>query len=391
MNPDLSFLQQLVTIHSGSANARGVTRVQELLATRLRGLGFEIELLTNPDPTQVSGPMLIGKLLGEKPGYIDLVTHADTVEEGMDESSPFRLEDGGRIAVGPGALDDKGAQVMTLQALERYLASLGGKRPPLGLRWISSPSEELGSPGFHALLAELGRESRLVLGFEPALEQGSIINARRGNRWYRVRVQGRGGHSGRAHRHGVNAALDLCSKLERASRLTDYGKDTSVSIGGIRTATDAYNVICAQAEAKIDTRFSSFADRDALDAELRRILLEPAVKSEEDGAVTQTTIELADDCPPFEVNPATAVWSDQYRAILSRLEGTPISARGSGGAADCCYMNRPGLIIIDGLGPRGGRMHEREEFVEIASISSRALALAEFLVAALPKLAAETA
>jgi di/tripeptidase len=37
------------------------------------------------------------------------------------------------------------------------------------------------------------------------------------------------------------------------------------------------------------------------------------------------------------------------------------------------------LQIIDGLGPRGGSIHSKDEFIEIKSLEGRVAALAEYL------------
>ena len=385
---DLALLKTLVEIHSGSKNPTGVDRVQAILQARLMAIGFDVELIGNPSKSQVSGKLLIARLPGLSSKWIDLVTHADTVEEGSGQSSTFTYDSQRGTAIGRGALDDKAAQVQVIQALESFVQSLNGARPAVGLRFISAPSEELGSPGFQEIFADLGRTSSFTLGFEPALEGGALISSRRGNRWYRVQVNGHGGHSGRAHASGANAALDLSKKLVAASALTDYSREVTVSIGGIQTSTQAYNVICTEAVGKLDTRFTNFQDRDQLDLKLRKIFNEPT--SSADGKKsTSTAVQLEDDCPPFEESPESASWRTLIQEILEKKEGAPVGAQRSGGAADCCYMSRKGLRIIDGLGPRGGKMHEVDEFVVLASISQRAEALVEFLEKALPLLGQE--
>lgn len=381
----LTLLEQLTRIHSGSGNAAGVDRVQEILRSRLEALGLEVRLEANPDPAIRSGKMLIATLAGHDPASVDLVTHADTVEPGQGPDSTFRLELSQGIAIGPGVMDDKAAQVMALESIERLLASLGGNKPARTIRFVSSPSEELGSPGFGPLLATLGREARVVLGLEPALEDGDIIDSRRGNRWYRIQVQGREAHSGRAHRHGINAAHELVRKLARIQELTDYSRELTVSVGSLRTGGDTYNVVPAHAEAKLDARFAAFVDRDQLHGEITRVLSEEGQPSPEDGARPQTRWSIEDDCPPFETQPAARALIDAYASILQKVEGRRPQARRGGGAADCCYMSRPGLLILDGLGPAGGRMHSPEEYVNLSSIESRAEALHQLLLGPLQK------
>ncbi len=375
----LALLEELTRTHSGSHHAAGVDRVQELLAKRLRAIGLQVRLVPNPDPSVSSGSLLIATLAGESPRTVDLLTHADTVEPGQGPDSAFQLDLTAGIAIGPGVMDDKAAQVMALEAIQKLVDSLGGNRPARTLRFISSPSEELGSPGFAPLLAQLGQEADLVLGLEPALDGGDLIESRRGNRWYRIQVEGREAHSGRGHRHGINAAHELVRKLARIQELGDTANDVTVSVGSLRTRRDTYNVIPGQAEAKLDTRFSDFVHRDTLHGRILQVLQEPGAPSPEDGARPTVKWDIEDDCPPFQAEPAGRALADAYATLVERLEGQRPAARRSGGSADCCYMSRPGLLILDGLGPSGGRMHSPDEYVNLASIETRAEALHQFL------------
>ena len=65
--------------------------------------------------------------------------------------------------------------------------------------------------------------------------------------------------------------------------------------------------------------------------------------------------------------------------MIKKIEKRNVSAALSGGAADACYMSRPDLMIIDGLGPTGGGMHTPNEFINLDSLRTRALALTAFL------------
>ena len=124
----------------------------------------------------------------------------------------------------------------------------------MGIRLICSPTEEIGSPGFQEFFKKQSATSEIVLGFEPSLEDGSIVESRRGNRWYHIHVHGKEGHAGRDHKHGVNAAHELAFKMVQLHQLTDYNRNLTVSVGQISGGTK-YNVICGNAEAKVDVRF----------------------------------------------------------------------------------------------------------------------------------------
>ena len=98
----------------------------------------------------------------------------------------FQLDEKAGIARGPGVIDDKGGIVVALEGLKRFLKISPGRM----VCDFCASAEELGSPGFHQLFKKLSGDSAMVLGFEPSLDNGSIIQSRRGNRWYHIKVEG---------------------------------------------------------------------------------------------------------------------------------------------------------------------------------------------------------
>ena len=68
-----------------------------------------------------------------------------------------------------------------------------------------------------------------------------------------------------------------------------------------------------------------------------------------------------------------------YLNTISQLENKECLAEHSGGAADINYFSRPGLIYIDGLGPKTKGMHTSNEVMDLKSFYSRQYALTEVL------------
>lgn len=136
---------------------------------------------------------------------------------------------------------------------------------------------------------------------------------------------------------------------------------------------DKYNIVCGQAEAKVDTRFASISDRDKLHGKIDKILKRIYTQG------AKTEYELADDCPPTFQSSESRPFIAQYIRSIDQAEGRQVLAGKSGGAADSNYFSRSGIIIIDGLGPIGGKMHSESEFVTLASLETRAEAFKRFL------------
>lgn len=374
---DLEFLKKLVLISSGTKNSQGVNQVQNLIESELKSLGFKTTFKDNPSKTKKSGKLLIGTFPGKSEKYITFVMHADTVFEANSGFAGFRVSEDKKAVSGPGVIDDKGGIVVALKGIQDFLKQ--NSKPNYSLRVLVSPVEEIGASGFYDDYRKFSKDSIMVLGFEPALSDGSIIESRRGNRWYHIKVEGKEAHAGRAHKQGVNACHELAMKIDKLQKITDYNKDVTVSIGHIEGGKDKFNIVCGFAEAKIDVRASSFTAFDETHKKIDAILKSSLVKSQDGSEPTKTTYSIADDCPPFSVTNTSKPWLQKYLTILKSVEGKEVKSNKSGGAADSNYMSREGLIIIDGLGAKGDGLHTKDETLTISSLKTRSMALAQFL------------
>ena len=374
-------LEELVNISSISMNSEAVNHVQTILVRELAALGFRIALKKNPDASVQSGQLLTATLRGDSPEFFTFVSHADTVLD-TETTGTFKRSKKGDLAFGSGVIDNKGGLVVAIEGLRRYLKKLkrdGIKRPPYSLRLVISPNEEAGSLGFHDDFKKFAASSILVLGFEPALENGSIVESRRGNRWYQVQITGEPAHAGRCRGEEINAAHDLALKLAKLQKLNKPSAGIGVNVAEIIAGQPRFNIVCGNASAKIDTRFTSFENRDELHAKIEKILLTPEIKSPITGRKSKTTYTIEDDCPPFSSNEKSRRLLRLYLRQISKLEGRKVQAEKAGGAGDVNYMSRKGLVVFDGLGPVGGKMHTAEEFIRLSSLETRSQALANFL------------
>lgn len=375
IDKDTLFLEKLVYINSGTNNTVGVNNVQKRVKERLENMGFTTVFKTNPKDN--TGDLLVATRKGQSKQFITLVMHADTVFEPDSKFSRLIYLSDGKSVTGPGVIDDKGGIIVALNGLEDFLSK--NPTPKYSLRVLVSPIEEMGAGGFYEDYRNFSKDSFMVLGFEPALEDGSIIESRRGNRWYHIKITGQEGHAGRAHKESINACHELSIKTDKIQQLTDYNKDLTASIGHLEGGKDKFNIVCGFAEAKIDVRASDFKTFSDTHQKILGILNTNFVKSHTTQATTKTSFTIADDCPPFSATAASKPWIETYLSIVKEIEGKEISAKKSGGAADTNYMSRKGLIIIDGLGAIGSGLHTDKETLLISSLKTRSQALSLFL------------
>ncbi len=368
---EIKLLKEYSAIDSATMNKAGVTAMQDHVAAFLDDLGFKIELIQGEDRF---GKLLVAERPGRTKKFISLITHSDTVLANYRE---FKIELAEEKAFGSGVIDNKGGLIVGLSGLSRFLKSF--PKTEYSLRFICSPNEEIGSVGFNEIFRELGADTSVAFGLEPALDNGSIIHQRRGNRWYDVEIKGREAHAGRSYGEHANAAHDAARKIVKLAKLTNYKKELSVNVGHIEGGKNRHNIICGSAKIKLDTRFPSMEARDKLHRKIEKILARPLEVSVSGKFRTETTYQVVDDCPPFSLTKPSRRMAAQYASLVGRLENRKVKSEPAGGAGDVNYLSRPGNFVLDGLGPVGGEMHTHHEYVRIPTLETRSKALAGYL------------
>ncbi|MGZ3721973.1 MAG: M20/M25/M40 family metallo-hydrolase [Bdellovibrionales bacterium] len=369
---ELERLKEFSEINSATLEKSGVAKMQERVSEILQGLGFSIKTVAGEERF---AHLVIAERAGRQTRkFITLITHVDTV---LTNFRPFELDLERERAFGSGVIDNKGGVIVGLSALQRFLVEFPDTE--YSLRWICSPNEEMGSIGFTEIFRELAADTVIAFGLEPALDNGSIIHQRRGNRWYQIDVEGREAHAGRSYGEHANAAHDLAAKISQLSRLTNYGKHMSVNVGHFTGGKERFNIICGDASAKLDVRFATLDQREQMHRKIEKILASPLETSVSGKFSTKTAWQIVDDCPPFSLTKRARKIARNYAALVSQLEGRKIHSSPAGGAGDVNYLSAPHNIVLDGLGPVGGEMHTKNEFVSVGSLATRSQALAGFL------------
>jgi glutamate carboxypeptidase len=198
----------------------------------------------------------------------------------------------------------------------------------------------------------------------------AVIVRRKAAATLRVRAEGRSSHSGAAPERGRNALLALAAAAQAVASTSDPdGPDSLTAVPTIMRSGFAFNVVPGDGELFCDlrsTRTGAFDDVSAL------------IPAEVGGA--RLTPEFIRRWPAMDARSATA---PLLGAAGDRL-GRPIVAAGRGGASDASHFAAAIPLTIDGLGPRGGGAHARDEYVLADSLRPRAevaLAVADAVLA----------
>lgn len=371
-----SFLKELVAISSESKDFAGVYEVQKKLHSKLSATKAELTWL---DP-EIAGyaPALLAAWPSKKQSHgICLVTHGDTVYS-KDSLRELSLSEDGKFLWGSGVADNKGGMLIACAAIEKLFAEGIFEKIHRPLYLFSSSCEEMGSPAFQGFIKEFSTKLDMVLGMEPALPDGSLIKKRRGNRYYLVSILGNSVHTGRDLKEAANPMQGVALLFELLEKLKIKHSTLSVSMNGIHGYPFKFNMSCEKIEVNIDTRFEDSHAVHAFHEEFMAGVKELHFSSSNKVKHGSFFVEIVDDCPAFDTGTPCADF-EQIASNYSKAEGKEVFFGDGLGASDCCYFYRDGLRILDGLGPRGGKIHSPEEFIEVESLEHRAIALAESL------------
>ena len=157
-----ALIRSLVNIDSGSHDAQGVNRVQDVFAEKFREAGFDV----TRKPLPGFGDQLTARWHGGEGKRVLILGHADTVwPAGTAAAWPFR--ENGEFYEGPGVGDMKACVVMALYALRELIRT--GDTGVGSITVLIVPDEEIGSVGSRAL----DRERSAGRGFLPDARTGS--------------------------------------------------------------------------------------------------------------------------------------------------------------------------------------------------------------------------
>jgi glutamate carboxypeptidase len=398
-----NLLQALTAISSPSGDRDGLHRAAGLLAGALQARGLEAAVVDEAADEAAEGaageggptlPVLHARGPGSAAaGHLLLIGHLDTV---LPAAPPRR--EGGRL-LATGAIDMKGGLVTLVGALD--LLHERGIAPPPGLRLVVVPDEEVSGPLSRRAVHAWGAGARAVWVLEPGepREDGTetIVAGRRGLFLWRLQVEGRAAHSGLHYWQGRSALAAAARWCAGAEALSRPGPGPTVNAGrliagaagfldgvlagdippGLIGSDSQLNVVPDRALAEGEARFFRPSEEREIETRLRAMAAELAAET---GTVFR--FELGQRIPPVDPQGPQRAWCERAVA-LARARGWTLEVdEERGGISFPNFLPDPGRIpVLDGLGPVGGGMHTREEFVDLASLRRRIVLLADLLEA----------
>jgi len=353
-------LATLVDIDSNSHDKAGTDRVAQAMLGWLHAAGIDAEHRAQAS----DGDALLARVPGAQPSAapVLLMGHRDTVfPTGTVAQRPWRV-DGGR-GYGPGVSDMKSGLVLqcfVLMALRRL--------PPLPFPVLGlfTADEEIGSQRGRIAIEAHARGARAAFNAEPGRVSGNLVVERKGGATFTIDVTGHAAHAGVNHADGASAIETLARKVQALHALTDYSAGITANVGLISGGMSS-NTVAPTAQAQLDVRFCTLAQRDALFAHIRAIVEAPGVHR------TSATLTQASEFLPLERR-----WSEElmqrYRLGAERV-GFDVDGEFTGGCSDAGFTASLGIPTLCGVGPVGGKAHTDGEYCLLDTMVPRAQAL----------------
>jgi glutamate carboxypeptidase len=197
---------------------------------------------------------------------------------------------------------------------------------------------------------------------------------RKGVADFEVLCHGRAAHAGVEPEKGANAVLELAHQVLAVTGFARPEAGTTVSVTTIAGGT-AGNVVPDFAQAGFDVRVASLEEARRIEGCFRSL----AASGRADGV----RVEVRGEINRMPMVPSEATWRLwEQIARIGEGVGLEMALISTGGGSDGNFTAALGVPTVDAMGPRGGRAHSADEFLELDSVVPNTRMICEVLKAA---------
>ena len=374
MNPlDLPFniddmiagLRPWIECESPTYDAAAVNRMMDIAAHDMAILGAQID--------RIPGRMGFGESvrarfphpnMGRVPGIL-IAGHMDTVHPiGTLDELPFKRE--GDICYGPGLMDMKGGNYISLDAIRQMIRA--GLQTPLPVTVLFTPDEEVGTPSTRDLIEQEAARNKYVLVPEPGHEDGGVTIGRYAIARFNLRTIGQPSHAGARLGDGKSAIAAMARKIGEIENMS--GPNCTFSVGVIH-AGQWVNCVSSFCDAQALTMAKKQEDLDD------GVALMMALQGEVNGVAFE--VERSVTRPVWQPDqPGTRAIFNIAKDLAQEL-GFEMKGRSQGGGSDANFTGAMGIASLDSLGVLGDGLHTLNEHIFVDSLAQRARLMAGLL------------
>jgi len=361
LNHTLELARTLIQKESVTPNDAGCC---DLIAQRLKPLGFEVEFLRFGEVTN-----LWAVREGGQPGpTLVLAGHTDVVPTGpltKWSQPPFAANESHGMLYGRGAADMKSSIAAFITATERFIATspvFPGRLAYL----ITSDEEGPAIDGTVQVVRELAHRGELlnycIIGEPTSVEHlGDMIkNGRRGTLSGSLVIQGKQGHIAYPHQainpiHLFAPALAELAEIQWDDGNT-YFPPTTWQVSNLNAGTGATNVIPGELRAHFNFRFGSVSSPEDLKSRLEKVL-------SRHGLTFHVEWTLGGD--PYLTAPGKLC--NAMSAAIAEVTGQTAALSTTGGTSDGRFIAKHCREVIE-FGPPNQTIHQIDERIAVADL-----------------------
>ncbi len=351
-------VQAWATLSSRSTDPVGIDMAVNKLQPTMAELGMK-----RSGQFTVSPHVYVWETRAGMSGGTLLILHLDVPLNPVVSAEPFKVDP--ELIYGEGVGVSRAPLVSMIYALHSLRAARVLHKVPLGV--LVYNDEGIDCRYSSGKIRESAAEARQVLVLRPGIVGNHIVTQRRGQRLYRLTIEGkpkRLGHLGKS----PEVVRWVFSKLEEISRLSSRQDRIAVSMIDVRTEAFPF-LLPHRVTAQLLLSYLDPKLADGVEASMREILKQQGLS---------VALRLFADRPPMRERKINTGLAGRIRRIAKKWD-IPLGTESSLWPS-VAGLVPPSVPVVCGVGPVGKDLYTSREAVDRQSLLQRTILLSQFLL-----------